>query len=109
MPFIPNTDEQRAAMLAEIGLTADDLFGDIPSELLSDAPAIGDGLSEQETLNHLRQLASRNRTDLTCFLGGGLYDHYIPAAVDQLISRSEFTTAYTPYQPELSQGTLQAI
>ena len=109
MPFIPNTDDQRAAMLAEIGLSADDLFADIPADLLSPPPAIGAGLSEQETLAHLRRLAAMNRTDLVCFLGGGLYDHYIPAAVDQLISRSEFYTAYTPYQPELSQGTLQAI
>ncbi|MBT7170501.1 MAG: aminomethyl-transferring glycine dehydrogenase subunit GcvPA, partial [Phycisphaerales bacterium] len=64
---------------------------------------------EQEVSQHLAQLASRNRTDLTCFLGGGYYDHYIPAAIGELAGRNEFYTAYTPYQPELSQGTLQCI
>jgi glycine dehydrogenase subunit 1 len=67
------------------------------------------GLSEQQVRNQLAELANKNSTNLTCFLGGGFYDHFIPAAVYSIISRSEFYTAYTPYQPELSQGTLQAI
>ncbi len=109
MPFIANTDEQREQMLREIGMTAGELFADIPAALRSDPPAIPPGLSEQEVANRLAEIAGRNRTDLISFLGGGCYDQYIPAAVGQLVSRSEFYTSYTPYQPECSQGTLQAI
>ena len=109
MPFIANTDEQRRQMLEEIGLRAEDLFADIPEALRCDPPDLPAGLSEQETLARLRYRAGQNRTDLVNFLGGGVYDHYIPAAVDELVHRSEFYTAYTPYQPEASQGTLQAI
>ncbi len=109
MPFISNTDQQRREMLAEIGMEAGELFADIPAELLSHPPDIPEGLSEQEVLGRMRELSEQNRTGLTGFLGGGLYDHYIPAAVDEIIGRSEFYTSYTPYQPELSQGTLQAI
>ena len=109
MPFIANTDEQREQMLREIGMTAGELFADIPAALRSDPPAIPPGLSEQEVANRLAEIAGRNRTDLISFLGGGCYDHYIPAAVGQIVSRSEFYTSYTPYQPECSQGTLQAI
>jgi glycine dehydrogenase subunit 1 len=109
MPFIANTDEQRRQMLAEIGMKPADLFADIPQPLRSDPPDIPDGLSEQEVINRMRCLAGRNRTDLVSFLGGGFYDHFVPAAVGELVGRSEFYTAYTPYQPELSQGTLQAI
>ena len=67
------------------------------------------GLTEQQVRNVLADLAGKNSINLTCFLGGGFYDHFIPAAVYSILSRSEFYTAYTPYQPELSQGTLQAI
>ncbi len=109
MPFISNTPAQREQMLAEIGLTMDELFDDIPRELMADAFELPRGLSEQETRNRLRELAEKNATHLTCFLGGGFYDHFIPAAVHSIVSRSEFYTAYTPYQPELSQGILQAI
>jgi glycine dehydrogenase subunit 1 len=109
MPFIANTDAQRDQMLSEIGLSREDLFSDIPAELLSPSPDIGAGLCEQEAFNHLRGLSERNHAHLTSFLGGGYYDHYIPAAVGEMIGRSEFYTAYTPYQPEASQGTLQAI
>lgn len=109
MPFISNTDEQRAAMLAEIGLTADDLFADVPAHLRCAGLNLPAGMGEQEVRDRLAGIASKNRIDLTLFLGGGFYDHFIPAAVYAMLSRSEFYTAYTPYQPETSQGTLQAI
>ena len=109
MPFIPHTAEQRREMLDAIGLTMDDLFGDIPPELMTESFRLPDGLSEQEVRNRLADLAGKNHVDLTLFLGGGFYDHFIPSAVYSVISRSEFYTAYTPYQPELSQGTLQAV
>lgn len=109
MPFISNTAAQREQMLGEIGLTMDELFGDIPRQLMAETFDLPRGLSEQETRNRLMELAEKNATHLTCFLGGGFYDHFIPAAVQSIISRSEFYTAYTPYQPELSQGVLQAI
>lgn len=96
-------------MLAEIGLTMDGLFGDIPEELMAKDFNLPPGLNEQGVRNRLMELAKKNATNLTCFLGGGFYDHFIPAAVRAITSRSEFYTAYTPYQPELSQGTLQAI
>ena len=109
MPFISNTPQQQEQMLAEIGLTMDELFDDVPRELMAEAFDLPRGLSEQETRNRLMELAEKNATHLTCFLGGGFYDHFIPAAVHSIVSRSEFYTAYTPYQPELSQGALQAI
>jgi len=108
MPFIPNTAEQQKQMLSELGLTMDQLFSDIPSALMANLN-LPEGLSEQQVRNRLAELAGKNSINLTCFLGGGFYDHFIPAAVYSIISRSEFYTSYTPYQPELSQGTLQAI
>ena len=109
MPFIANTPDQQKQMLAEIGLTMDGLFADIPPELMCGSFNLPAGLSEQQVRNHLAELADKNSTNLICFLGGGFYDHFIPAAVYSIISRGEFYTSYTPYQPELSQGTLQAI
>jgi len=109
MHFVPNTDEQQEQMLADIGLKMNDLFADIPRGLMDHSFDLPPGMSEQEVRNHLAELAGKNSIDLTCFLGGGFYDHFIPAAIYSIISRSEFYTAYTPYQPELSQGTLQAI
>jgi glycine dehydrogenase subunit 1 len=109
MEFIPHTPEQRRQMLDAIGLTMADLFSDIPPELMAKSFKLPHGLSEQEVRNRLAELAGKNSIDLVLFLGGGFYDHFIPAAVYSIISRSEFYTAYTPYQPELSQGTLQAI
>jgi len=96
-------------MLDAMGLTMADLFRDIPPELMGGSFNLPHGLSEQEVRNRLAGLAGKNSIDLVLFLGGGFYDHFIPAAVYSIISRSEFYTAYTPYQPELSQGTLQAI
>lgn len=109
MPYISNTDEQRAEMLAEIGLMAEDLFADVPPELRCGGLNLAEGISEQAVRDRLSQIAGKNYTYLTCFLGGGFYDHFIPSAVYSMLSRSEFYTAYTPYQPEISQGTLQAI
>ena len=96
-------------MLAEIGSTMDKLFGDIPAALLTDEFNLPKGLTEHKVRDALAEIAGKNYINLTCFLGGGFYDHFIPAAVYAIVSRSEFYTAYTPYQPELSQGTLQAV
>lgn len=109
MPFIANTEEQRQQMLEEIGLSCEDLFADVPENLKPKSFDLPPGMSEQQVRRRLADLADKNHIDLTLFLGGGFYDHFIPAAVSSLVSRSEFYTAYTPYQPELSQGTLQAI
>jgi glycine dehydrogenase subunit 1 len=109
MPYISNTDGQRAAMLAQIGLKAEDLFADVPEGLRCGGLNLPEGLSEQEVRSRLASIAGKNYIHLTCFLGGGFYDHFIPSAVYALTGRSEFYTAYTPYQPEISQGTLQAI
>ncbi len=109
MPFISNTAQQQEQMLAEIGLTREDLFSDVPPDLMGGDFKLPLGLTEQKVRSVLADLADKNSINLTCFLGGGFYDHFIPAAVYSLVSRSEFYTAYTPYQPELSQGTLQAI
>jgi len=107
------TDRDRREMLAMIGVERiEDLFADIPDRLRYDRPlALGEGLSEQEVFEELRALAARNSSteDEVSFLGGGMYDHYIPALIDSIASRSEFLTPYTPYQPEASQGGLQAM
>jgi glycine dehydrogenase subunit 1 len=109
MSFIANTPEQQKQMLSEIGLSMDGLFADVPKEFLQKDFNLPAGMSEFDVRNRLAELAGKNHIDLTCFLGGGFYDHFIPATVYAIIGRSEFYTAYTPYQPELSQGTLQAI
>jgi glycine dehydrogenase subunit 1 len=109
MEFIPHSPEQQQEMLDSIGLTMADLFSDIPPELLAHSFHLPEGLSEQQVRERLAELAAKNSVDLVLFLGGGFYDHFIPSAVYSIISRSEFYTAYTPYQPEISQGTLQAI
>jgi glycine dehydrogenase subunit 1 len=110
MPYIANTEEQQRQMLAEIGVKdIEALFADIPAELRCGDLDLPSGLTEQETVKKIKALAAHNTVNHTNFLGGGFYDHYIPAAVPALVMRSEFYTAYTPYQPEVSQGTLQAI
>jgi len=109
MTFIPHTDAEREEMLAEIGVRSlEDLFADIPEELRAGELSIPEGESEWAVRRQLRALAAKNATHLVSFLGAGFYDHFIPSAVDELAGRSEFYTAYTPYQPELSQGVLQA-
>ena len=110
MPFIPNTDNQRKEMLAAIGLNSmDQLFADIPSHLAIKGLKLPEGLSENEAYDKLHELSHRNGHNLISFLGGGFYDHIIPSCIDAITSRTEFLTAYTPYQPEASQGTLQTI
>jgi glycine dehydrogenase subunit 1 len=107
------TDADRREMLAAIGVgSIEDLFADIPASLRLGRPlALDAGRSEQEVYEELRALAARNTSteDEVSFLGAGMYDHYIPSLVDALIGRSEFLTPYTPYQPEVSQGGLQAM
>lgn len=112
MPYIQNSDADREAMLAEIGVSSvEDLFVAIPKDLHLNRPlAIDPGLSEDQLQRHVQELGARNKPAAgACFLGGGFYDHAWPALVDHLMQRSEFLTAYTPYQPECSQGTLQWI
>ncbi|HBB88874.1 MAG TPA: aminomethyl-transferring glycine dehydrogenase subunit GcvPA [Blastocatellia bacterium] len=112
MRYIPNSPEERAEMLQHVGLnSADELFDSIPQELrLTRNLNTPSALSEIELLAGFDKLAEQNRAaKRTSFLGAGAYQHYIPTVVDHIISRSEFFTAYTPYQPEISQGTLQAI
>lgn len=113
MRYLPHTEEDRLAMLKSLGLKkSQELFENIPPQLLyTKALDLPEGLSEMEVRLHLRNLAQNNRSpeDMVSFLGGGFYDHYIPSAIDHLISRGEFFTAYTPYQAEISQGTLQSI
>ena len=107
------TDDDRKEMLAAIGVDSiDALFADIPADLRLTAPLeLGPGLAEQEVYDELRALAARNVSteDEVSFLGAGMYDHYVPALIDSITSRSEFLTPYTPYQPEVSQGGLQAM
>ncbi len=110
MPFIPHTDAQREAMLATIGATdIDELFRDIPEAYRIDGLKLPPGRSEWEVFDTLHTISHRNASGLLCFLGGGFYDHFIPACIDTICSRAEFLTAYTPYQPEASQGILQAL
>ena len=109
MSYIANTDAQRAEMLDTLGMSMDDLFSVIGPELRPKSFNLPSGRSEMEVGRILSNLAAKNRHDLVSFLGGGFYDHFTPAAVDSILCRSEFYTAYTPYQPEASQGSLQAI
>lgn len=108
--FMPHTEEEIQEMLRRIGADSiDALYADVPDEVIFrqeyDLPS---AMSEIELRKHFEKLASKNRR-LTVFAGGGAYDHYSPSTVNHLLARSEFYTAYTPYQPEISQGTLQYI
>jgi glycine dehydrogenase subunit 1 len=110
MPYTPHTPCDIEAMHAAIGIKdEDELFGAIPKELRAKSFDLPKGLSEFEVFEEFKALSLQNNTKNICFLGGGYYDHIIPSAVDALSMRSEFYTAYTPYQPEASQGTLQAL
>ncbi|MBE3553410.1 MAG: aminomethyl-transferring glycine dehydrogenase subunit GcvPA [Thermicanus sp.] len=111
--YLPQTEEDRKEMLSFLGAeSVEELFQDIPEAVrLKRTLKVGEGLSEGELMRHMRNLAGKNTdlTQLVSFLGAGVYEHYIPSVVSHLLSRSEFYTAYTPYQPEISQGELQAM
>ncbi|MBN1261805.1 MAG: aminomethyl-transferring glycine dehydrogenase subunit GcvPA [Anaerolineae bacterium] len=112
MVYVPHTDDERRAMLASIGVDRiEDLFSDIPQEHRYPELGLPPAASELEILQELRDLAAANLNayEVPTFLGAGAYRHWAPSVVDYIISRGEFATAYTPYQPEISQGTLQAI
>jgi len=113
MTFIPHSPRERDAMLDTIGVKSlEGLFKDVPKQHRFPTMHLPPALTEMEAAAELGELSLGNeniRTDLVCFLGAGAYNHYIPAAVDTILRRSEFYTAYTPYQPEISQGTLQSI
>ena len=109
--FTPHTDEDIKVMLEAVGLGEPaDLFTHLPAGArLDHNPDLPEPLSELEVMQIVNSLADKNRSDLTCFAGGGYYDHYLPPVVTALTMRPEFVTAYTPYQPEVSQGVLQAL
>lgn len=110
MSYIANTETQHKEMLEACGMASmEELFSVIPEELRPKSFDLPAGKSELEVQSYLSDLARRNYSYLVYFLGGGIYDHFIPSAVDALACRGEFYTSYTPYQPECSQGTLQAI
>ncbi|HSL28267.1 MAG TPA: aminomethyl-transferring glycine dehydrogenase subunit GcvPA [Anaerolineales bacterium] len=113
MTYIPTSPKERDAMLEAIGVKSlDDLFEAVPAKHRFPQLNLPPALTEMEALNELSGLAQGNenvRSDLISFLGAGMYNHYIPSVVDHMLRRGEFYTAYTPYQPEISQGTLQAI
>ena len=112
-PYIPNTDLEQKKMLESIGINSiEELFNDIPNNLqLNRRLNLNEPMSELEISKKLKNISEKNLSneDLVCFLGAGAYDHYIPSVIKHITSRSEFYTAYTPYQPEISQGTLQVI
>lgn len=113
--YVPHTDEELAEMLAFVGVSSfDELFAAVPAGLRLAAGSLDlpDGLSEFDAMAEMERLAGANRpaaADLLCFAGGGAYDHEVPAVVRKVAFRSEFVTAYTPYQPEVSQGVLQTL
>ena len=112
MSYVPHTEADRAEMLAAIGVgRVEDLFHDVPAAFRFPELNLPEPLSEMEILAELQAMSEENLDTghFSCFLGAGAYQHYVPRVVDQIISRSEFYTAYTPYQPEISQGTLQSI
>lgn len=112
-PYIPNTKDDEKRMLEALGIDSiDHLFSDIPENVkLKGELSLKPSMSEVEVSKYMTKLSQENMStnELTCFLGAGAYDHYIPSIVGHIISRSEFYTSYTPYQPEVSQGTLQYI
>jgi glycine dehydrogenase subunit 1 len=112
MSYVPHTDADRAEMLAAIGVErVEDLFGDVPATSRFPELKLPEPLSEMEIMAELQAMSEENLDvgHLPSFLGAGAYNHYVPRVVDQILSRSEFYTAYTPYQPEISQGTLQSM
>ncbi|HVJ61297.1 MAG TPA: glycine dehydrogenase, partial [Tahibacter sp.] len=110
MPFIPHSDADVKAMLKTIGASSiEDLFDEIPAELkITSLAQVPPGLNEMEISRLMKERAAQDGTPL-CFAGAGAYEHHIPAAVWTIVTRGEFYSAYTPYQAEASQGTLQLI
>ncbi len=112
MSYVPHTEAERAAMLSEIGAQGtDDLFRDVPEQYKYPELDLLPPLSEMEALRRLQALSEQNMDTVhyVSFLGAGAYDHFVPSVVKHMTGRSEFYTAYTPYQPEISQGTLQSV
>jgi glycine dehydrogenase subunit 1 len=110
MAYQPHTTDDRARMLMALGIdSVERLYEDIPASVRATGIELPDGEPELVLQRRMTSLAARNRVDLVSFLGAGVYHHHLPAAVDTILSRGEFATAYTPYQPEISQGTLQTI
>ncbi len=114
MTYIPNTDTDRQEMMKSIGITSiEELFNDIPSSVkIKGSLKLPGSVPEIDLIKHMQNLSSQNKnlaSDYVCFLGAGAYDHFIPSAVSYITGLSEFYTAYTPYQPEISQGILQAM
>lgn len=108
--FLVHNNEVKAEMLEEIGLNSvEDLFSDIPQQARMKTLDLPDAMSEMEVQREIKSLANKNRTNYISFMGGGVYNKFIPAAVGQIAQRFEFLTAYTPYQAEISQGTLQIM
>ena len=112
MTYVPHTDAERSEMLKTLGVEKlADLFRDVPEKVRFPDLRLPPAVSEMEVMRELQNISSANANlgEFPCFLGAGAYNHYIPATVDYVLSRGEFYTAYTPYQPEISQGTLQAM
>lgn len=108
--FLVHNDEVKAQMCADIGVkNVDELFERIPAEARMNSLNLDNALSEMETQKKIKSLANKNNTNYTCFVGGGFYNKFVPACIGQVAQRFEFLTAYTPYQPEISQGTLQVM
>ena len=111
MNYIPISSEDKKEMFKAIGVrdTEELLSLQIPENLRVKKLNLDKGMSEQELLSLFKLYSQKNKSDLVCFRGAGVYDHFVPSIVDEIVGRSEFLTAYTPYQAEASQGTLQAI
>jgi len=111
--YIPNTDSDRELMLKSLNKkNINELFSGLPKKILLDKELnLPDALCEMELIKHIKSISAKNQNldDYTSFLGAGVYDHFVPSSINELLSRQEFYTSYTPYQPEISQGTLQAI
>ena len=108
--FLVHNEETVCEMCKTAGVErVEDLFGQIPADVRMEKLDLADGLSELEVRNVIKSLANKNKSDYAIFAGGGIYNKYVPACIAQVAGRFEFTTAYTPYQPEISQGTLQVM
>lgn len=108
--FLVHDDKTIEQMCSDIGINSvEDLFKQIPQNVRMENLNLADGLSEMETQRQIKKLAKKNKSEYTTFMGGGIYNKFIPACINQVANRFEFNTAYTPYQPEISQGTLQVM